>query len=338
MTSNHRYFISEYADDYFFHGGIGIVDAERILKNNGFKPIKLPYQYSFSAWAKISRAWFCLKLIFSIDRKATIVFIHPLHATLNNWLARRLALSGRKVICMIGDINGLKDGDSLLLEKEVKQLKTFKNFIVHNQQMQDWLNKLIPRNESAAIDFFDFLAPVATSTRSKDDMVVFAGNLDKSKFLQDLGKLPLRFRIYGPGISHAMLEQPNVEYLGVIDPYELPGKLSGSFGLVWDGESTEEMKGSLGHYMQFISHHKISLYILAGLPIIIACNAGGAPLVNKHRIGICVNSLSEIPNRIHSLTAIEYEEMINNMKPLAREIAKGNCLSSALDRLLKRLD
>jgi len=97
------------------------------------------------------------------------------------------------------------------------------------------------------------------------------------------------------------------------------------------------MKGSLGHYMQYISHHKISLYILAGLPIIISQTAGAAPLVRQYQIGICVDSLEEIDQRINAISTSQYEQMIGNMKPLAKKIAMGDCLSAALERLISRI-
>jgi len=336
MIEKQRYFISEYAEDYFFHGGIGIIDAERVLQKKGFIAIRMPFHFSFSFGAKLSRLWYCLNLLRSVKPGSRVVFIHPLHAKLNKWLVRRLVKRKINVICMIGDINGLKDGDEDLLAEEIKELKRFSNFIVHNQAMKNWIEEKFPGSKSEMIEFFDFLTSPIEVKRNKEDRIVFAGNLDKSKFLEELHNLSPHFNLYGPGITHTMLDQANVEYHGIIDPYELPAKLTGSFGLVWDGEGITGLKGSLGSYMQFISHHKLSLYILAGLPIIVACHAGSAMLVEKYRIGICVNSLQEVQSRIAQITDANYQQMIGNMKPLAMKIAAGNCLSSALDRMMEK--
>ena len=328
------YFIREYAEDYFFHGGIGIIDAERILEKQGFQPIKLPHHFNFSIWAKMSRFWFSLKKILTIESNAVVVFIHPLHARLNKWIINRLRQKKIKVICMIGDINGLKDGDPQLLEQEVKEFRKYDYFIVHNQGMLNWLNNAVPGNVASMIEFFDFLTPPVTREEIKNRSIVFAGNLDKSKFLQDLEQVPLQFQLYGPGITPSIMDLSNVEYHGVFDPYEMPSKLEGSYGLVWDGGSIHGMKGSLGDYMQFISHHKLSLYILAGLPIIISCSAGSAALVEKYKIGFCVTSLLEINHRINSISPLQYQQMVNNMVPLAKKIAEGNCLTAAINDLI----
>jgi hypothetical protein len=202
--------------------------------------------------------------------------------------------------------------------------------------MLKWLNTAMPGTLASMIEFFDFLTPPVTKPRPRDRKIVFAANLTKSKFLDDLNQLPLQFNLYGPGITPAIMDQPNVEYHGVIDPYALPQELEGSYGLVWDGDSIHGMEGSLGDYMQYISHHKLSLYILAGLPIIVSCTAGSASLVEKYKIGFCVSSLAEINIKLNSITTAEYESMVNNMLPLANKIAKGGCLSAAINELIGR--
>ena len=332
-----RYFICEYANDYFFHGGIGIIDAEKILERNGYVPIRQPYHYSFSIRAKLARLWYSLKILSSVKKDATVVFIHPLHARLNKWLITRLTKKVSRCICIIGDIDGLKDGNDTLLKKEIDEFSRFTFFILHNPAMVSWLNQVLPGKNCEVIEFFDFLAPPNMGTRMKNGPIVFAGNLAKSRFLEQLRNIPVQFNLYGPGATAEMRKQTNVHHHGIVDPYQLPSKLEGSYGLVWDGDSPYAMKGSLGQYMQYISHHKVSLYILAGMPIIISRTAGAAPLVRQYQIGICVDSLEEIGQKINAISSSQYEQMLNNMKPLAKKIAMGDCLSAALERLLNRM-
>ena len=335
MNNRPLYFIREYAEDYFFHGGIGIIDAERILENQGFCAIRLPHHFDFSLRSKVSRFLFCTKQLFTIPHNAVVVFIHPLHAKLNRWLISQLRKKKVTVICMIGDINGLKDGNSEVLDAEIRLFKHFNFFVVHNEGMLTWLNATVPGRKASMIEFFDFLAPPGKGSQKINKKIVFAGNLDKSRFLKDLHQIPLQFELYGPGITTEILDQANVQYHGVFDPYELPQKLEGSYGLVWDGDSVYGMKGSLGNYMQYISHHKLSLYILAGLPIITSCSAASAPLIAKYKIGFCVNSLLEITDIINAVTLEQYRIMVNNMAPLANRVAEGKCLSTAINKLIE---
>jgi len=82
--------------------------------------------------------------------------------------------------------------------------------------------------------------------------------------------------------------------------------------------------------MQYISHHKLSLYILAGLPVITNWHAGSAEIVKKYKIGFCVESLHDIKSKIDSMSDFEYQQMRHNMKLLAKRISDGQCLKNAL--------
>ena len=335
--SERRFYIQAHQEEGMFHGGIGIVDMERILGASGFEPINFPYQYNFSIKAKIARFVHFLKMLFTIPSNSTVVFSFPLYARIHKLLVHGLIRKKSRVICYIADINGLKDGDPLLLEKEVKELKRHKNFIVHNQGMQRWLNKHVALHHSGEIEFFDFLTKPVSPSRKKEKTIAFAGNLEKSSFLEKLELLSDRnisFNLYGPGITQNMINQRGVFFKGIFPPYDLPSQIEGSFGLVWDGDSIDGPGGSLGHYMQYISHHKLSLYILSGLPLIVPSFAGSASLIEKYKIGFTISTLHELNEKIEDLAEDKYQEMIRNMKPLAEKISRGQCLVDALDELM----
>ncbi len=327
----------------YLHGGVGCVDAERILLSKRFQPILFPYHNSFSFKAKIGRIFFLVKLLFTIRKNSIVIFLFPLYAKMNRLLVKWLNKKGVQIICYIADIDGIKDGNERLLKKEINFFRQFKYFIVHNARMKEWLYQNVSTGCNAAvIQFFDFLGVSFTGQRYLSFNIVFAGNLDKSSFLEKLYLLGkeeshLYFHLYGPGQTHAMLLPKNVTWHGVEKPYNLPAKLNGSFGLIWEGESIEKPSGSLGHYIQYISHHKLSLYILSKLPIIVAATAASAPLIEKYEIGFTVNSLYEIEDKIKKLSTDEYCQMQINMQPLAEKISKGECLSNAIEEIVKQI-
>ncbi|MCW3120453.1 MAG: hypothetical protein JWM28_4535 [Chitinophagaceae bacterium] len=338
---NNRFFIRQYSANEFFHGGIGYVDAEKILSLKNFTPLLFPHYADFSMRAKLSRFFYLLKIFFTIPRGASLVFLFPVFAKMSRLLLRILRLKGdRRLVCFIADIDGIKDGDEQLLKKEIAELKRYRYFIVHNDAMRQWLQAQVPVTAIVSIEFFDFLANPFWGDREKNKQIVFAGNLEKSTFLAKLDLLQLKspelhFNLYGPGCTDTMSSQANATFKGFFKPYELPERLEGAFGLVWDGDSIEKPGGSLGNYMQYISHHKLSLYIISGLPLIVPEMAASAPLVKKYGIGITINSLHEIQERIDSLSIEQYQLMRDNMKPLARKISAGDCLGEALDELMK---
>lgn len=340
MPDSNKYFIQQYSQQEYQHGGVGYVDAEKVLLVQGYTPILFPHQHDFSVKAKISRFLFLLRTASRIKKGSVVVFLFPVYAAMNRMLIERLARKGVKVICFLTDINGLKDGDKALLEKELRFFRKFNYFIVHNQSMQQWLRKQIPDAHAVSIEFFDFLTNSVTLVNSFSYDIVFAGNLEKSLFLENLsllsaGSPSLKFHLYGPGVTDKMKDQGNVKWHGVERPYDLPLKLKGAFGLLWDGDTPDKLSGSLGDYMQYISHHKLSLYIISRLPVIVPGFTAAAQLVEKYKIGFCVNSLFEIEEKLKSISAADYLQMQNNMVQLARKISKGDCLKEALEKTNK---
>jgi glycosyltransferase involved in cell wall biosynthesis len=337
------FYIQEHPPRNIFHGGIGNMEVERIFSEMGFKALVSPYQEDFSLRAKWSRFSFLIKTLSSLPAGSVVVYQFPLYATLHRWLVQ--ALSKRRkftVICFIADINGLKDGNDRILRKEIKELKRHHYFIVHNQSMENWLKEFIPDAVTASIDFFDFEAIPFTGNRTPGNEIVFAGNLYKSGFLKYLANIHSAdnetiFNVYGEGATDEIKNQVNVNYKGAFQPHELPSKLKGSYGLVWDGDSVEGLAGSLGDYMKYISHHKLSSYIIAGLPLIVPANSAAAELVRKYNIGVTVQSLKDIGKRISCVTPETYHQMNANMGELAKRIIAGYGLRNAMAQLMKSI-
>jgi hypothetical protein len=326
-----------------FHGGVGNIDIERILIEDGFTPIVFPYQDNFSLQAKFFRYLHVLKILLSLPAGSLLFFQFPLHARMHKLLLRLLRVGNRtKIICLIADINGLKDADDLLLKQEIKQLRSFRYFIVHGKPMEAWLKEHIPHAITSRLYFFDFLTTATERAADKHGRIVFAGNLIKSRFIHDLhlvaAKHDLHFNIYGPDPGNSFNNQTHVHYKGVYDPYLLPAVIEGAYGLLWDGDSIHGAGGNYGSYMQYISHHKLSLYVLAGLPLIVFDQAGTAEMVRSLNIGIAVKSLDEIGEKLARLSDADYIQMQENMKPIARRIAKGENLKAAIAALLEVME
>ena len=130
--------------------------------------------------------------------------------------------------------------------------------------------------------------------------IAFAGNLGKSRFLDQLiadGNYAfLNFALYGIQPSDRILESGF--YRGVESPGRLPDVLEGDFGLVWDGENLEEGQEAAGRYLQYNCPHKFSLYMAAGIPVIIGKQAAMAELVEREKLGITVHDLHELSDYI----------------------------------------
>ena len=326
----------------YLHGGVTNVDAEKTLFAGGFEPVLFPYQQDFSIKAKLGRMSFLLKKVMAIKKGAVVVFLSPFYARMDKLFIQLLRMKGITLVCYIVDIDGIKDGNDDLLKEEIAFFRKLKYFIVLNDSMKNWLAETVPGTISAPVYFHTFFTRPVIQQRQRSFEVVFAGNLAKSPFLEYLHLLKqtspdVHFNVYGPDPTPSMINQENVTYCGVQKPYDLPNKLSGSFGLIWEGNSIEKPEGSIGHYIQYITHHKLSLYIVSGLPVIIAATAGTAPLVEKYKIGVTVKSLFEIEEKIRSISDEDFYQMQINMQPIAEKISNGSYLTNAINEIMEQL-
>ncbi|RYZ24016.1 MAG: hypothetical protein EOO16_02805 [Chitinophagaceae bacterium] len=336
LPNGHRFFLAEHsARGALYHGGVGNVDIERVLLADGWQPIAFGDQENFGPAAKVRRTARMLRYLASIPKGASLLLQWPVYAGQSRLLLRGLRRfrPDVRIVCFLTDINGLKDADAALLDAELQVFRRLNYFIAHNDVMRHWLLEQVPGARVATIDFFDFLAPVAGRDRAPEPSLCFAGNLEKSPFVGQLGALPgLRFHLYGAGTPFLPLAD-NCHHHGTYAPAQLPGLVKGAFGLVWDGTGIDGHEGALGTYARWISPHKLSLYILAGLPLVCHSASAAAQLADKYGIGISVNSLYEVEERIAGVSSPAYAAMRDRMRALAPAIATGGRLRAALRAL-----
>ncbi|MEE1187860.1 MAG: hypothetical protein UHM52_02605, partial [Acutalibacteraceae bacterium] len=118
-------------------------------------------------------------------------------------------------------------------------------------------------------------------------------------------------------------------------PDELVGELRGDFGLVWDGTSIETCSGNFGNYLRLNDPHKLSLYLTAGIPVVVWEEAAVAVFVRKEHVGVAVASLTELKDKLAALTANDYEEMRQNALRISRLTRSGHYLTTAISRGLQ---
>jgi len=335
MQKGNTYYLQQYAGQQYRHGGVGYSDAEKIAEEMGFRPLQLPA----SGWlVRTRRLWQAWRISQRLSAGDTVFVVYPVYGRMDQWLLKKVRQKGIRLIALVADIDGLKDENTKKLQQDISLLRLFDAYVVHSAAMEEWVLKHIKKAPVAQLEFFDFLAPVNTSVRRLSNQVVFAGNLYKSGFLAQLPEpslASLHFRLYGEGVKQNWLLPGRIDWEGQFAPAELPQRLQGSFGLVWDGDSAMGAAGALGCYMQYISHHKLSLYILAGMPVIVPAAAASAMLVEKYGIGLVIDSLEQLPEQLKKLSEESFSEMRKNMEPLARRISSGQNLRQALEQLLK---
>lgn len=140
--------------------------------------------------------------------------------------------------------------------------------------------------------------------------VVFAGNLsnEKSGYIYKLKYIrEIQFELFGSGCAGE--ESSNVHYRGTCPPEQLVSMLCGKLGLVWDRVRLETCGGKCDLYLRYNNSHKFSLYIAAGLPIIVWNQSALADFVKENGIGICLDSLKKLSTIIGKILEAYYLKM-----------------------------
>ena len=287
---------------------------------------KVGYVLRASTWKKV------IGLRRVIDRIVLAQF--PIYGnklmrqTLNEFFERN------RMIFVIHDLDALRNFAKASASDEIARLNRAEILIVHNRKMLERLRELGVTTTMIDLELFDYLLDDELPRRSSGERnsIVFAGNLSKSEFLKSLGALEINFNLYGPG-GETLSTLGNAEYRGSFSPDEVPYKLVGGFGLIWDGDSIDTCSGAYGEYLRLNNPHKLSLYIAAGLPVVTWKHAAIADFVLDNRLGFVVESLSELQSRIASIGEDEYRTFLDNSARIQKQLAVGYYTNRALDRV-----
>lgn len=240
-------------------------------------------------------------------------------------------LKGRKLITVVHDMNSIREAGTLS-KAEIASLSVFSEIIVHSPEMKQYLSPYF----SNVIKFhilgcFPYLSSSECETPSFSNEVCFAGNIDKSVFLTRFFPIirSLKLKLFGR-MEHSLELNDRVEYCGMFKPDNIEA-LRGSWGLVWDGESLDSCSGTWGEYLRIIAPHKFSLYIAAGIPVIVWDKSAMARIVREKGIGLTVSSLNELEEIIANVSAVEYGDFISHLHIVSQEVRDGKMLNAILN-------
>ena len=201
------------------------------------------------------------------------------------------------------------------------------------------VEKGIPEDKLVCLEIFDYISSLEMSDNTNSNSLAIAGNLSlgKSPYIYKLieHKFDYKLNLFGPYLDETIELGDKIKYFGSFKPDELPGKLEGKFGLVWDGESIDTCSGSTGNYLRYNNPHKTSLYLTAGIPVIIWKEAAMAKFIEKHKAGILVESLTEIDDVINNISDSDYTELKNNAVQIGMQLRDGYYYKKALQECIE---
>lgn len=253
---------------------------------------------------------------------------------------------GGKIAFLVHDVNELRPLANSNVAAEIKHRKAMIRdadcLIVHNWRMLDWfVGEGVSRTKIVNLDIFDYLSSFVPPVQIPfKRAVTIAGALvpSKAKYLQELRNIrDVEWHLYGNGFDNATYGGENIHYHGGSPADEVPSKLNCGFGLVWDGDSIDTCSGSTGQYLRYNNPHKLSLYLAAGLPVMIWREAAEADFVTRNGVGVVVDSLREINEVMSGISDMDYSAMRERVLALSSKLRSGYFTRSAAKAMMELL-
>lgn len=326
MNKGQRYYITEAGFENLQNAGILRIHNQAFLRKLGFKEISL---HTSGIFFNRIKSWMVMfSWLIKLKQQDIVLFHFPIHSSKNKILLKLILKKSIPAAVIIVDIDGLRDQDKALLKQELALLNQFNRIIAHNNAMKKFLEEKLPSKNIFSIGIFDYNSTAQRLKIQPPNAVCFAGNIEKSPFIYELKDVDIN--IYGLGFDITKANE-NLHYKGAFDASTLPAIMEGNYGLVWDGKDVLQCDP----YLQYNNPHKLSLYLSAGLPVIVWSNSAVAPLVLEKNIGITVNNLIDLKNTLDSVTPAAYHLMQQNAAAIGVQLNEGFFLQQALLQITK---
>lgn len=336
--SGNRYQITEFKLQDYTAGQKAPIDVARIAAKLGYYAITLHRGTVKSDGEQTKREW--LRICDCIPRDSIVLIQLPMSDQTDGVyrFAKLKKEKNIKIIAVVHDLDILRyDETTDYFKKQYDIINSVADlWIVHNDCM---INRMaqrgFDRKKLINLEIFDYLMPMGESVQvQQDEGIIIAGNLDanKSKYIYNLHEIKdVRFNLFGANYTEKN-KYDNINYYGAFLPDELIENLHGMFGLVWDGDSIETCSGGTGEYLRINAPHKLSLYLAAGLPIIIWDEAAEADFVRNENLGVVVASLTELPIVLDGISHEEYCAMKQNAMRIGTKLRKGEYMTRAIKK------
>lgn len=332
-----------------------ILDAINFSSEMSFKPIILGRRNtileSFKYYFKMVRWWLKADVMITIYPYICINLRRKYLFRKLESILISLLNKGKHSILYIVDlpieqvaINKIQgDAYKKACEIEARVFRSFDVLLVFNEKMKKKIQEKYGLDDKVFV-FFEMLDYKSDETCYEEKrmhkpikIAFLASNLNGDRF-KWIKKLPYSsdviysfFGNNGEWINE--LSRNDFKYKGTISPKEVPSILSKQyhFGMINYDVPTEK-------YLEYGSTSKFSAYVAAGLPLLCSKKLFYISfLIQKYCIGLCFESLDDIPNLIAILGEEEYDLIRKNCLILSEKVRRGHFFKSAVNQALCKL-
>lgn len=302
-------------------------DVNKTLLSHGYRIIKL----TFSKASPFKTIFSLLSILYRIPFKSNVIVQYPIGTISGSYVVLLLLkLKCCKTTILIHDIESLRLQQSInRLEKACMKLGNL--IIAHTPNMKNLLATFIKEDNIKILNIFDYYVDkLPNKSTEYNNTIAFAGNLSKSYFLKKLKDTNLKFNIYGSyngNVSDFINDK--IIYKGYFQQEDL-SNLEADWGLVWDGNDIKTCNGNMGEYLKYNAPHKLSLYIAAQIPVIVWEHSAEKDFVINNGLGISIDSLDKLKNKLSSITEEQYRTILLNISNYSQMIRTGKLLENIL--------
>lgn len=333
-------------------------DIAKLCENRGYARFVTPAfpEHKSKLYKKVWLVFNCKSWWVKLEKKLTdgdtVIYQHPSYgkSVAASMIKRIKSKKDVRFVAVIHDLESLRGGIQGVIKENTslhqfgdhELLMCFDRIICHNEHMKEYMiGQGFDESRLVCLEIFDYLTEANREKSYTDEKsIVIAGNLAPGKcgYIYSIceGDYNKNLKVYLFGARfEAERAAKNLDYQGSFKPEELPGVLKGSFGLVWDGTSAQTCAGNTGEYLKYNNPHKTSLYLASGFPVIVWSKSAIADFVLANGVGIAVDSLYELEDRIASVSKQEYETMVENAANIGKRLREGYYFYKAFDEANK---
>lgn len=336
-------------NNYFSARSKAREDVNTIAQQNGFTPFlintRTTTEQSINQKGLVNRMvynfrklFILISAIWTIKRHTIVLFQYPFAPFgefFTLFFCRCLKAKKCNLIILVHDLVHYRE-TQIFDAYEIKILNTASELIVHTPKMQELFRNYGVNQPCQILWLFDYISPENPNTNTtENNTIAFAGALDKSIFLHEMKRMTykkVKMHLYGNPPKDTRDYPEWMQYIGRFAPENIT-MLHEDWGLSWDGDGIDGVKGVLGNYLRYIAPHKVSLYIAAGIPVIISKESALAEFIETNKLGITVTSLYDIEDAIKHIHKEDLQEMRKSVAAMSARLRNGEMLGSIIKKL-----
>lgn len=331
MSDKRNVILSRFDGTKFHAGPKAKKDIETILEQD-YGMERVAFDAGTGKLSKLLNMAKRYSSVAKLSREADLIIMQWPYST-----HRSLTRGIRSPLIIVHDLDGLRLQDENQRLYEQKFMKQAKAIISHNPKMSRYLEEQGADPEKIiSLNLFDYLVDgEVPQVRALHEplLLAYSGNLDKSQFLHELTSGQMNYEINAYGVLEGDLHNPKIHYQGALKPDEVPARIEGDIGLVWDGSVDERDADEPNkNYTRYNNPHKLSCYLAANMPVIVWEQAACARFVKANKIGWTIRTLDDI----NHLDFSDYSLRQENARKIGEKVRSGYYTRKAMDALRRK--